>query len=76
MLWSSQIQLHTKTKMYEALLTPIFTWESTCWQLSTSNRKRIDTLEMDWSRRSCQVSRCEHVQNEDIGDEPVEYVQL
>lgn len=37
-----------------------------CWQLSISNRKRVDTLQMDWLRRPCQTPRLEHLIKKDI----------
>ena len=36
------------------------------WEVSKRNENRLRALQMDWARRSCRVSRIEHITNEEI----------
>lgn len=42
------------------------TYGAECWQLTEKNKKTIETVEMDFLRRACKISRLEHIPNEDI----------
>lgn len=66
LLWSNQIKLSTKMTIYQSIVEPILTYGSECWQLSAKDRKGIETVEMDYLRRACRVSRLDRIPNEDI----------
>ncbi|XP_044755011.1 uncharacterized protein LOC123313964 [Coccinella septempunctata] len=66
LLWSSQISLNTKMTIYRAIVEPIMTYGSECWQLSVKNKRSIDTVEVDFLRRANRVSRLEHIPNAEI----------
>lgn len=66
LLWSKSIRTSTKIRIYEAVVEPILTYGAECWQMTKNDRKVIDTVEMDFLRRACQVSKIEHIRNEDI----------
>ncbi|KAF2888597.1 hypothetical protein ILUMI_17576, partial [Ignelater luminosus] len=64
LLWSNQITIATKSTIYRAIVKPILTYESECWQMSV--KRRVDAVEMDFLRRSCRVSKIERIPNEVI----------
>lgn len=66
LLWSNRISLKTKLTIYRAIVEPILTYGSECWQLTESSRRKIDAVEMDFLRRSCRISRLEHIPNIEI----------
>ena len=66
LLWSNQIKLETKMTIYKSIVEPILTYGAECWQLTMKNKQLIETVEMDYLRRACRVSRLEHIPNQDI----------
>lgn len=66
LLWSNHIKINTKMTIYRAIVEPILTYGSECWQLSGRNRKRVETVEMDYIRRASRVSRLERIPNQEI----------
>lgn len=66
LLWSNRISLKTKLTIYRAIVEPILTYGSECWQLTEAARRKIDAVEMDFLRRSCRISRLEHIPNIEI----------
>lgn len=66
LLWSDKINLNTKLTIYKAIVEPILTYGCECWQLTDRQEKTIEAVEMDYLRRSCRISRTEHIRNEDI----------
>lgn len=66
LLWSNSIQTKTKILIYKTVVEPIMTYGSECWQLTTKQKKAIESTEMDYLRRACRVSRMEHTQNQEI----------
>ena len=66
LLWSNKMKLQPKLTIYTTIEEPILTYGCECWQLSGKERKMIETVEMDFLRRLCNISRMQHVRNEDI----------
>jgi Reverse transcriptase (RNA-dependent DNA polymerase) len=66
LLWSNQIRLSTKMTIYQAIVEPILTYGSECWQLSVKDKRAIETVEMDYLRRACRISMLDHIPNEEI----------
>ena len=60
------MKLQPKLTIYTTIVEPILTYGCECWQLSGKEKKMIETVEMDFLRRSCNISRMQHVRNEDI----------
>ena len=66
LLWSNRMSLMTKVTIYRAVVEPILSYGSECWQLTESAKRKIDTVEMDYLRRSCRISRFDRVTNAEI----------
>ena len=66
LLWSNKIKLQTKLTIYTTIVDPILTYGCEWWQLSYKEKKMIETVEMDFLRRACNISRMQQVRNEDI----------
>jgi len=66
LLWSDQLKMKTKMTMYQCIVEPIMTYGAECWQLSSSNKRKIETVEMDFLRRASKISRLDHIPNEEI----------
>lgn len=64
--WSNEITKNTKKKIYSTIVEPITTYGCEVWEVSKRNENRLRALQMDWARRSCRVSRIEHITNEEI----------
>lgn len=65
-LWSDKITKETKTTIYKSIVESIATYGSEVWEVTEKNKKKLKALEMDFWRRSCGVSRLEHIRNEEI----------
>nr|CAH7756788.1 unnamed protein product [Callosobruchus chinensis] len=52
--------------IYTTIVRPILTYGCECWQLTEKGKKMIETVKKDFLRRSCNISRLQHVPNEDI----------
>ena len=66
LLWSNKLTLKTKMTIYGSIVEPILTYGAECWQLTSRNWKRIETVEMDFLRRASRISRLDHIPNEEI----------
>jgi Reverse transcriptase (RNA-dependent DNA polymerase) len=66
LLWSPKITLKTKTRIYQTIVEPIMTYGSECWQMNNKDRTKLQAVEMDYLRRSCRISRMEHIRNDTI----------
>ena len=51
LLWSNKIRIKTKMTIDIAIVEPILTYGSECWQFSKEDKKKIETVEMDYLRR-------------------------
>ncbi|KAK4879141.1 hypothetical protein RN001_007287 [Aquatica leii] len=52
--------------IYKTIVEPILMYGAECWQLKEKDKRKINAVEMDYLRRSCRISRQEHIQNEQI----------
>lgn len=66
LLWSTRIKMKTKIMLYYAIVEPILSYGSECWQLTSQEKNKILTVEMDFLRRSCRISRSDHIRNDEI----------
>lgn len=66
LLWSNNLKLNTKISLYKTIVEPIMSYGSECWQLTKKGKKTIETVEMDYMRRACQISKMEHIPNQEI----------
>ena len=62
-LCDKNMKKETKKRMYESLVKPTITYGSEVWDVSQKNKKKLLSTEMDFLRRSCRVSRFEHIRN-------------
>ncbi|KAF2904421.1 hypothetical protein ILUMI_01758 [Ignelater luminosus] len=59
----------TKSKMHtntQAIVEPILTYGSECWQMWVKDKRKVDAVEMDFLGWPCRVSRIEHIPNENV----------
>ena len=66
LLWSETLSLRTKRMMNNAILRSVLMYGAEAWELTKRNKDRLNAVEMDFLRRSCRVSRIEHIRNEEI----------
>lgn len=60
------MKFNTKMTIYKAIVEPILTYGCECWQFSRKDKKAIETVEMDYLRRACGISKIEHIPNIEI----------
>ena len=65
-LYDRNIPLRLKAKVYEAIIRRALTYESECWAMKVTNKRKIETTEMRMLRGILGVSIREHMRNEDI----------
>ena len=68
-LWNNKVKKKTKTTIYKTIIESICTYGSETWELTKRNKDRLLALEMDFWRRSCGVSKLQHVRNVDIREQ-------
>lgn len=66
LLWSTKLRFETKKLLYNCIVEPITTYGAETWNLTQRKKQRLKTVEMDFFRRSCRISRLEHIPNEVI----------
>lgn len=66
--WSKGIQRDTKKRIYRTIVEGITLYNSETWDMNRRNERRLQAVEMDAMRRSCGVSRLEHIPNTNIKD--------
>lgn len=66
LLWSAKIKMKTKLMIYKAIVEPVLTYGAESWQITSKERNKIQAVEMDYLRRSCRVSKLQHIRNEEI----------
>lgn len=64
--WSEQIKKPTKKRIYKSIVQSIVTYGSETWEITQRNKERLLAVEMDALRRSCRVSRLQHIRNSEI----------
>lgn len=65
-LWNGHITRRTKTVIYKTIVESICTYGAETWELTQRDRSRLMAVEMDYWRRSCRISRLDHVRNDTI----------
>ena len=65
-LYDRKIPFRLKAKVYEAIIRPALTYESECWAMKVTNKRKIAKTEMRMLRGILGVSRREHMRIEDI----------
>lgn len=63
---SHEITLTTKMRLVKSLVLPIFLYESECWSLKETDKRKIDALETFCWRRMLRVSWTQRRTNESI----------
>ncbi|CAH1975789.1 unnamed protein product [Acanthoscelides obtectus] len=64
-LWYSKISINTKVQVYHSIVEPITAYGAECRQL-TKIENQLKAVEMDFLRRSCRLSRLDHIRNDMI----------
>jgi hypothetical protein len=64
--WDKHIRKDTKKYIGKVLVESVLLYGSEIWTLNEYYRKRSQTVEMDYLRRSARVSRLEHISNQEI----------
>lgn len=64
LLGSSKMNMKVKSMMYNSVVELITTYASECWTLTTSATKKLETVEMDFLRRACQISKLVRIRND------------
>ncbi|XP_073994543.1 uncharacterized protein [Rhodnius prolixus] len=65
-LWSKEIGIQTKRKIYHSFVESVATYAAENWTLSRRAEGSLLALEMDFWRRSCGVSRLQRIPNSEI----------
>ena len=65
-LYDRNIPLRLKAKVYEAIIRPALTYGSECWANKVINKRKIAITEMRMIRGILEVSRRDHMRNEEI----------
>ena len=47
-------------------MEPITTYGAECWQLTSKEQRQLQALKMDFLRRSCRISKLDHIRNDDL----------
>ena len=66
-IWKSRISLHTKLKLYNTCILPIFLYGSECWAVTKNDVRKIDALDQWCLRMLLGISWHQHVRNEKSG---------
>ncbi|XP_030765787.1 uncharacterized protein LOC115889851 [Sitophilus oryzae] len=66
LLWSNKTSIQTKIRIYKAIVEPILTYGAECCQFTAKERRMVESVEMDFLRRVCRISRMAHIRNEEI----------
>ena len=67
MLWQNRsLSRQAKVKMYEGIVVPSMIYGSETWNMSASDRTRLEVVEMKSLRDICGLTRLDRVRNVDI----------
>ena len=66
-IWKSRISLHTKLKLYNTCILPIFLYGSECWAVTKNDVCKIDALDQWCLRMLLGINWHQHVRNEKSG---------
>jgi hypothetical protein len=65
-LWSKKVQKKTKMMLYSTIIESMGLYGAEIWEITEANKKKLQAFQMDFLRRSCGISRLDHVQNDRI----------
>jgi hypothetical protein len=65
-LWANNIKKQTKKRIYKTVVESILLHGSEAWEITKRDKQRLEAVEMDFTRRSCRVSRLQRITNEEI----------
>lgn len=66
LLWSKNLRNRTKTRIYGSIIESILLYGSETWEMTKGEKQKINSVEMDFLRRGCRVSKLDHIRNIDI----------
>jgi hypothetical protein len=66
MLWSKNVKIGTKVRVYNSIVQSILIYGSETWEISKRDCQRLNAVEMDFLRRSSRISRMDRVRNLEI----------
>lgn len=64
--WDKHIHIKTKKHIGKALVESVLCYGSEIWTINAEHRRKINTVEMDYLRRSAGISKRDHITNEEI----------
>jgi len=65
-IWRSWLAISTKLKLYNTCILPIFLYGSDCWAISTTDARKIDTLDQWCLRMLLGIKWYQFVRNDDV----------
>jgi len=65
-IWKSRISLHTKLKLYNTCILPIFLYGSECWAVTENDVRKIDALDQWCLRMLLGINWHQHVRNDEV----------
>ena len=65
-LKSRSLQMNVKRKLYEGIVVPTALYGAETWNVGTTEKKRLNVLEMRCLRSMCGVTRRDRIRNEEI----------
>jgi hypothetical protein len=65
-LWSKKVQKKTKNTLYSTIIESIGLYGAEIWEITETNKKKLQAFQMDFLGRSCGISRSDHVRNDRI----------
>jgi hypothetical protein len=61
--WSKKMQEKTKNTLYSTIIESTGLYGAEIWEITETNKKKLQAFQMDFLRRSCGISRSDHVRN-------------
>jgi hypothetical protein len=65
-LCSKKVQKKTKKMLYSTIIESIGLYGAEIWEITETNKKKLQPFQMDFLRRSCGIYRLDHVRNDRI----------
>ena len=65
-IWRSKISTHTKLRLYNVYILPVFLYGAETWSITNAIERRINTLDQWCLRRILNITWSEHVTNTEI----------
>lgn len=67
-LWSKAISKKQKSRLYSSIFKSIILYGCETWQINKSQEAKLNTIAMDFLRRSARISRMDKIRNDRIRD--------